>query len=589
MRKISEKLVKRVFITYFLIALTITAGHMITQYFDEKGRVSDALFAYKETVISSLAKGLWNFDPGVIEPTLKGLLKAPMIQRASATAIDAKKPLVDVSIKGALEENLSLYTFPITYEISGKKEKVGSATFYYANDLILMNTLEQAILILSLSLIKTLILWLIITHWAKKIIEKPLQLMTDMSNKAFVDGEDFKYKAQIHSGDEIETMEQSFISLMGRMSHLERESQAKSSFLSNMSHELRTPLNAVIGYSEIIEEACQEEDSLDAKEILPDAKRIRQSGIHLLSLVNSLLDISKIESGKMTFLNQNIEIKSLVKEIQVLVKPLMTKQNNTFEIKETCQNNAFHQDESRVRQILINLLSNAAKYTANGKVTLKLENSEQKGKRGITFTVEDTGIGIAKENHEKVFKKFEQVHDTSKDSLAGSGLGLSLVEKLLGHMEGSIKLESELGVGSRFIVFIPSAFQQKSKKSNGLRALVIEDDEDIRDYLVGAISAAYICDHTSNAAEAKTKFAVQPYDILITDMYLPGESGADFIGSLHKEGKLPGCVILITGSSLGSDVLAKKKLPITGFLQKPFSEGELLKAVEKATTKQKAS
>lgn len=229
--------------------------------------------------------------------------------------------------------------------------------------------------------------------------------------------------------------------------------QAKSEFLANMSHELRTPMNAILGYSEMLMEEAEE---LGHDDYIPDLKRINQSGTHLLALINDVLDISKIESGKMEALPEQFDINGMIDEVVVTVHPLMEKNSNKLLVERGKALGVAYQDQAKLRQALFNLLSNAAKFTREGSVTLQINRSENSDMHWLTFTVSDTGIGIAKDKFEQVFEEFTQADGSTTRDYGGTGLGLSISRRFCELLGGGLSLNSEAGKGSTFTIRIPA-------------------------------------------------------------------------------------------------------------------------------------
>ena len=229
-------------------------------------------------------------------------------------------------------------------------------------------------------------------------------------------------------------------------------SQAKSLFLANMSHELRTPLNAIIGYSEMLAEEA-EETGLDFA--VADLGRIQGAGKHLLFLINDILDLSKIEAGKFELYPERFDIAAMAAETAEFIQPMMEQNGNTFALEIDPDIGALHADPSRTKQCLLNLLSNAAKFTENGRVTLKVRQLETEAEETVAFAVEDTGIGIAAEDIEKVFKRFEQASQGHSRRFTGTGIGLPLSKYLATQMGGDIQVISEPGKGSLFTLTLP--------------------------------------------------------------------------------------------------------------------------------------
>ena len=233
----------------------------------------------------------------------------------------------------------------------------------------------------------------------------------------------------------------------------ESASKAKSNFLASMSHELRTPLNAIIGYSEmLIEEA--EDDELEA--YASDLKKINSSGEHLLTLINDVLDLSKIEAGKMEMHIEEFDFNSHLDQIEATVKPLIEKNQNKLVIEKPKGIEKLTNDQTKLRQILFNMLSNAAKFTKEGTVKLAVDNYGEK----IRYAVTDTGIGMNAEQLGKVFEEFTQAESSTSKDYGGTGLGLPISKKMAEMMGGIMEVESEEGKGTTFSITIPVVVEE---------------------------------------------------------------------------------------------------------------------------------
>jgi signal transduction histidine kinase/CheY-like chemotaxis protein len=232
----------------------------------------------------------------------------------------------------------------------------------------------------------------------------------------------------------------------------EESNRAKSRFLANMSHELRTPLNAVIGYSEMLQEEAAE---IGQKEFLPDLQRIKDAGKHLLSLINDMLDLSKIEAGKMRLEPTTFDLAEMLEAATTTVRPVVEKRQNVLKLEIANHLGTMFSDEMRLRQCLFNLMSNAGKFTENGTVTLNVVRQSRDGDDWVRFRVIDTGIGMTPEQIAKLFQPFTQADVSTTRKYGGTGLGLAISEKLCQLLGGCIQVESEPDKGSTFTLELP--------------------------------------------------------------------------------------------------------------------------------------
>ncbi len=232
----------------------------------------------------------------------------------------------------------------------------------------------------------------------------------------------------------------------------EDATRAKSDFLASMSHELRTPLNAIILYSELLQEEVGE---VPRARTLVDLQRIHGAGNHLLELINGILDLSKIEAGKMTLSLEQFDVADLVHQVIDTAGPLVQKNENQLTVR--CAENVglMHADRMKTRQILLNLVGNAAKFTRNGSIALDVEAGEDVDHPCVIFTVADTGVGMTAEQIGRVFDAFAQADVNTTRKYGGTGLGLAIVSRFCSLMGGQVRAESEPGRGSRFIVHLP--------------------------------------------------------------------------------------------------------------------------------------
>jgi ABC-type polar amino acid transport system ATPase subunit/two-component sensor histidine kinase len=241
-----------------------------------------------------------------------------------------------------------------------------------------------------------------------------------------------------------------------KMEKARSASEAKSDFLAKISHELRTPLNAIIGYSEMLMEDASD-DGLD--DFVEDLDKIHSSGTHLLTLINDLLDISKIEAGKMDLHLEDFNLKDLVSLIEATTKPLLEKNSNKFVVKIDKSIETMKNDETKLKQVLLNMISNSSKFTKEGTVSLEI-SAESKNR--VKFELSDTGIGMTEDQLENVFEEFTQAETSTSKDYGGTGLGLPICKKITELMGGKIEVKSKIGEGTTFSIIVPKTIKEKA-------------------------------------------------------------------------------------------------------------------------------
>jgi PAS domain S-box-containing protein len=386
----------------------------------------------------------------------------------------------------------------------------------------------------------------------------------------------------------------------------EDANRAKSQFLANMSHELRTPLSAVIGYSEMLEEEIED---LGATALLADVGKIRSNARHLLSLINDVLDISKIEADRMTTYAEDFGTAALLKDVASTVETLVVKKNNALvlDLGDEAALGTMHTDQVKLRQCLFNLISNAAKFTENGRITLRArrENDE------LIFEISDSGIGMSAEQMDKLFERFAQADASTTRRFGGTGLGLAITRAFCRLMGGDIDVDSVEGSGSTFTIRMPailpdqaaieeaSEATEQAEETGNMLVLVVDDDPNQRDLLARFLERKGF--NVRTAPDGVTGLALarelHPRAIML-DVMMPQMDGWSVLAAIKADPDLAAIpVVLVTfvnepalGDSLGAAELVPKPVnweQLSAVVERFRGEGDILVVDDDADMRQR--
>ena len=429
---------------------------------------------------------------------------------------------------------------------------------------------------------------------AQKLILEDIKKMTELAKEGDGAGNEeasveLMSLAFSRMSDEVNALISARTSEMETSRDEARDANAeKTRFFANMSHELRTPLNAILGYGEMLAEDCED---LGYDDLLPDLKKITSAGSHLLSLINNILDISKIEAGRMELYLTSFEIEGMVDTIKDVTGPLAATNDNGFKVNLEDALGSMTQDETKIRQCLTNFLSNGFKFTSNGTVTLDVDTFFEEDVEMIRFSVSDTGEGMSEEGLSKVFREYEQAERSTSAKHGGTGLGLPITKKLAEMMGGDVIVTSELGVGSVFTLYVPRECPQgydELEQGNTIDKLteeekivvLIDDDVAMHDLirrtlskiglkLVGAVDSEK---GMQIVREMKPK-------LLLLDVLMPGRDGWSILKECKSDPELKEMPVVMV-SQLSQDVLSQS-LGADDYLTKPINRDLFLETVSK--------
>ena len=366
----------------------------------------------------------------------------------------------------------------------------------------------------------------------------------------------------VGTNTDIDDQKRAELDLAAAKAAAEEANLAKSTFIANMSHELRTPLSAIIGYSEMMAEDIA--DGCSAEDMAGDLSKVENNARHLLGLINDVLDLSKIESGKMEAYSEDFEVEPMLRDVATTVDSLVAKKGNTLALEIDPRIGKAHTDLLKLRQILLNLLGNAAKFTENGTITLaaRRQSPSESGHGGdaLVFEVRDTGIGMSQEQLTRLFQRFTQADTSTTRKFGGTGLGLSLTKAFSEMLGGAVSVQSEEGAGSAFTLTLPAWFEADDAAEADPEpetidpvpaqslVLVIDDDADQRTLMTRFLNREGF--EVQTAADGRTGLALakklKPRAVLL-DVLMPGVDGWSVLTQLKADpelGRIP--VVMVT-------------------------------------------
>ncbi len=393
--------------------------------------------------------------------------------------------------------------------------------------------------------------------------------------------------------EEIESRDERLESLVGDLISARDAAQsantAKSQFLANMSHELRTPLNAIINYAEIIQEDISANET---ETVVSDVGKVQTAGLHLLGLINGILDLSKIEAGRMEVEAHGFDAAAILREAVDTVRPLAARNGNSLAVSIDRRVTMAHTDSVKFRQCVLNLLSNACKFTKGGEVSLSASLASADGVEQLQITIADSGIGMTQGQQAALFKAFVQADASTTRKYGGTGLGLAITQRLVTLMGGKIAVTSTPGLGSKFTFSVPRFFGAAERPSPdepvkceaapsfgpGKIALIVDDDSDARDLLDRlARRLNYETVVASNGAEAIAIAKAGRPDVILLDLHMPVMDGWTLLEKLQADEDLAAIPTIVV--SVDDDARNCFNLGAEDFFTKPINRIEFERAL----------
>jgi signal transduction histidine kinase/CheY-like chemotaxis protein len=399
----------------------------------------------------------------------------------------------------------------------------------------------------------------------------------------------FNQSARAIQGD-IAERERTALELARARESADEANQAKSGFLAKMSHELRTPMNAIIGYSEMLIEDAEDEGNESAAS---DLKKIHSAGRHLLALINDVLDLSKIEAGRMDLYLENFEIPSMIDEVVATIDTLVKKNGNRLKVEVEPSVGEMYADLTKVRQTLFNLLSNAAKFTEGGEIVLAVRTERRNGQDGVRMAISDTGIGIPEDKIEHIFSEFSQADESTSRNFGGTGLGLAISRRFCKMMGGQIGVESTVGEGSTFHFWLPLEVESSRRDvevspvaavtptpTEERTVLVVDDDPNALDLIGRTLQGAGLRVVTAGNGPEALRLARSLLPSAITlDVIMPDMDGWEVLRQLKADPATRNIPVVMV--SMTDDRSVGYALGATEFLTKPVQRGQLVRLLER--------
>lgn len=647
---IATQLLHTVFVFYVMVTIIVTTAYMSFQYYHEKTRVLDDFISLERTFSSALAKSLWDLNQEQLDNLMQGVIKLPHIVGVKIEEQHSQRILlsqgiiknkdqyyVDISTNtkiNYLVEGIFQYSFPINYNYMHKDHRLGHVTLYSSRiEIFKLISIDYMWIIIN-AIIKTIALWMIFLFVSRRLINQPLQhfttairkinpnnlsqfkvdIQSPVNNELTLLANEFNnmtvqlneaqrqlYQQEqqqteklellieqrtIHLNEVIKQQSKTELELKQAKEMADRANRTKSNFLANMSHEIRTPMNAILGFTDILMNLIKEPSQQQYLSF------IQSSGKSLLHLINDILDLSKVESGKLSLNYTPCSLHLLCKDIEHLFSHKAKEKGINFIVKYMPNlPDVIIIDEVRLRQILINLIGNALRFTHVGHITLTLRAKYvQNNLLDIYIQVTDTGIGIPEQQQQHIFDAFQQQSQQNYNQYGGTGLGLAISKHLAKIMNGNLLLTSEVNKGSAFTLLLRDIEQGELIHSSiniaapiSLESLVkghilVVDDVELNRLLIKGYLEDYPnikITEATNGQDAIQYIYKHTFSLVLMDIRMPVMDGHQATHILRKMEEFKNIPIIATTASVMKEKTEVLNQQFDGILAKPVQRDEL--------------